>query len=209
MDEGCTIYLIRHGATRSNLERPPRLQGRGVNYGLCKVGRQQARQAGRLLAPLSLAAVYSSPMLRSVETAEIIASSHNLHVEMVADLHEVDVGEWEGRGWDEIERDYPDQHRLFFENPAEHGYVGGETLDELLRRILPCFEQIAADHPGHEVAVVAHSVVNRTLITHLLNLPMQFNRRISQQNGAVNVIRANRGQLKVKTVNSTFHLRDD
>ena len=116
----CWLYLVRHGATANNRARPPRVQGRRTDPGLSPVGRRQAEQTGRALAGLPLKRVYSSPLLRARETALAIAGPHGLSVEVVDDLVEVDVGQWEGRNWDEIQRTDPEAYRLFMLDAGVH-----------------------------------------------------------------------------------------
>ncbi len=91
----CIAYLIRHGATESNLADPPILQGRSINGPLSPRGQRQADQAAQCLSGHPLRAVYSSPLRRAQETAERVASVHRLRVLTLADITEVDVGAWE------------------------------------------------------------------------------------------------------------------
>ena len=69
--------------------------------------------------------------MRSRETAEIIAAPHGLVVQTIAEISEVDVGQWEGRSWVEIAQTEPDAYRQFQENCGQHGYAGGENLTQV------------------------------------------------------------------------------
>ena len=124
----CWLYLVRHGATDNNRARPSRLQGRRTDPGLSAEGLEQARQTGRFLADCRFDALYCSPLLRARQTAEAIAQPHGLSIRVVDELTEVDVGQWEGRAWDEVERTDPEAYRAFMADPATHGYLGGELL---------------------------------------------------------------------------------
>lgn len=205
-DRRTTIYLIRHGATASNEQTPPILQGSRVDSELSELGRLQAEATGRLLAGVRLDAVFSSPMARAVATAEAIARPHGLIVLKVDDLHEIDVGQWEGLDWGTISERTPVDYRRFMEDSGTHGYLGGESYQDVLNRILPRIEQLITDNEGQRMAVVAHKAVNRSLLAHVMGFGMRQAKDIPQDNCCVNVITARGSTLKLKTMNSVLHL---
>ncbi|MDA1054464.1 MAG: histidine phosphatase family protein [Planctomycetota bacterium] len=201
------MYLVRHGATANNLAIPPLLQGRGVDLELSDVGRQQATCAAALLAKQRLAAIYSSPLIRARQTAEIIAEPHELAVQLVPAIEEADVGRWEGRSWKEISRTEPESYRQFIADSANHGYLGGENMTQVLARIAPALAVLMQQHLGAEIAVIAHNVVNRVYVASLLGVPISRAREINQDNCGVNLIRFRRDEIKLLSLNSVFHLR--
>lgn len=207
--ESCIAYLIRHGATDNNIAHPPRLQGRGVDLGLSDQGHGQAERAARFLAEQPIAAVYSSPLLRAMETAEQIARCHQLSVIPIEALCEVDVGRWEGRSWEEIARTEPEAHRRFMEDAAEFGYPEGENMDEVLARVAPAFQHVFEAHLGEQVVVVGHNVVNRVFLAHVLGVPLAKARRVSHHNCGISILRyRDRDGVRLLTLNATFHLGD-
>lgn len=204
----CLLYLVRHGATENNVANPPRLQGRKSNLGLSPKGREQAADTARWLNAHPLAAVYASPLLRAVETAEAIAAPHRIAIELCEDFIECDIGAWEGRSWGEIEKTDAEAYRLFHHDASTHGYLGGENLSEVLMRVTPAFDAILSRHVGRAIAIVGHNVVNRVWLAHLLGMPLSAARGIPQENCGVNLIHYRDGTAKVWTVNSVSHLRD-
>lgn len=205
-DDACLMYLIRHGATPPNLVDPPIIQGAGINEPLADIGRLQAARAGEALKAAPLAAVYASPLLRAMETAEAVATPHGLPVTQVEALKEVEVGRWEGLSWDIIERDDPEAYQHFRSDPAVNGYPGGETLQGLLERVKGALELLLEQHVGEQIAVVAHSVVNRVYMGELLALPLNRAYPIRQDNCGINVVRWRGGAAKAVTVNGVQHL---
>jgi alpha-ribazole phosphatase len=205
-DHRTTLYLIRHGATASNEQVPPILQGSGVDSELSELGRRQAEATGKLLANVRLDALFSSPMARAVATAEAIATPHGLSVSTFEDLHEIDVGQWEGLDWGTISEQTPDEYRRFMEDSGTHGNLGGESYQDVLDRVLPRVEQLIAENEGQHIAVVAHKAVNRSLLAHLLGLEMRQAKDLPQDNCCVNVITGRAGQMKLDTMNSAMHL---
>ncbi len=202
----CLIFLVRHAATLHNLAHPPRIQGCGEDPPLSDVGRGQAASTARLLAQQPISAVYASPLQRAVETASIIAAPHRLTPVTIAALREVDVGAWEGRSWDEVERADPVAYARFHEDPARYGYAGGEHLQQVQQRVVPAVEELARRHRGQLVLVVGHHTVNRVLLATWLGVPLARARRIDQHNAGVNVIQFRQDHFQVRTVNAAFHL---
>ncbi len=200
------LLLIRHGATKINLENPPRLQGREPDVPLSPTGEQQAQQTARFLAPWPVAAVYSSPLLRARQTAQRIAQPHGLEVEVVEAIAECDLGHWAGLTWPEIMERDGDYYRRFLESPETIGYRGGENLTQVLQRTAPALERIGRNHTGQVVAVVAHNIVLRAYFCHLLGLPLKQWRAITQDNCGVNVVRWQARKTKLITLNAVFHL---
>ncbi len=202
----CWLYLVRHGATANNRARPPRLQGRRTDPALSEEGRRQARRTADFLAHAAIRAVYSSPLARARQTAEAIAAPHTLAVEIVDDLTEIDVGDWEGRTWEEIEATDREAYRAFMADPAANPYLGGETIGHAAARSTPVLQHLMEENPGRAVVAVAHNVVNRAWLAQLLGLPLGRYRSVPQDNCGVNLIRYRHGRAKAVTVNGVFHL---
>lgn len=202
----CLIYLVRHGATENNLADPPILQGCHVDLGLSPNGRRQADRTAGLLREYPIAAVYSSPLQRARETAEIVASPHQLTIKLAAGIAEVDVGQWERRSWREIKQTEPEAYRRFRADPATHGYVGGENLTQVQQRVSAAMGGIMTENLGRRIIVVAHNVVNRVFLASLLYIPLAKARTLNQDNCGVNLIRHCQGETEVMSLNATFHL---
>ncbi|MEE8451357.1 MAG: histidine phosphatase family protein [Thermoguttaceae bacterium] len=205
----CWLYLVRHAETDNNRARPRRLQGRRTDPGLSDEGRRQAEAVGRFLAGLPIDAVYVSPLLRARQTAEAIALPHRLSVEVVDDLREVDVGVWDGLDWDEVQRTDPEAYRRFMADASVHPYLGGENLTTVQKRVVPALEKLMARNVGRTVVAVAHNIVNRCCLAHLLHLPLAEFRTIPQENCGINVLRYREGRVKLVSINIAVHLYPD
>ena len=92
------------------------------------------------------------------------------------------------------------------EDSGKHGYLGGESYQDVLDRVLPPIDQLLRDFAGQSIAVVAHKAVNRSLLTNLLGLDMRHAKDLPQENCCVNIITAQAGNAKLKTVNSALHI---
>ncbi len=200
------LLLIRHGATTANEMRPYTLQGRSVDLDLSPTGQKQAKAVGEFLKSAPLNHVYSSPLKRAVQTAEQVALHHDLNVQTLSTIAEVDVGQWEGKSWDIIMAEFPDEYEKFINDPGDTPYLRGESYRDVLNRTEPAMKELFERHVGEVVAVVAHNVVNRAWLAHLLGLEMRLAKTLNQQNTCVNLIRHRGGETTLLTLNSHFHV---
>jgi broad specificity phosphatase PhoE len=168
-----TILLARHG--ESDWNRAKRWQGQS-DRPLTDLGRVQARALAERLAVTELDAVYSSDLQRARETAEIVARSRGLDVEVVAELREVDVGSWSGLTRSEAEQRFPEAYRRWV--AGGEGWDDGETYEQLSERVVGAVYAIAADHPGERVLVVAHGGSIRAVHATALGVDVHTYRRI-------------------------------
>jgi broad specificity phosphatase PhoE len=146
-----TILLARHGETDWN--REGRFQGH-ADPPLNRTGRAQAVDLSVALMAEQLAAVYSSPLRRALETAEVLAASHGLEPVPVDDLREVDVGSWSGLTRAEVEERFPAQFARWLD--YGQGWEDGETYEEMGRRAVDALLGLAAAHDGERVLAVTH-----------------------------------------------------
>ena len=200
------LLLIRHGATPANELRPYILQGSGINHPLSSTGRRQVERLVQALENTRINAVYCSPLQRALETAQALAKPRQLQIEAVDELIEVNVGAWEGLSWDQIRLQDPEACQRFLENPATSPYLNGESYQDVFDRAWPAVETIVSRHPGETIAVVAHNVVNRVCLAHLLGRSLKDAKQISQANTGVNVIVEEAGCFRLQTLNANLHL---
>jgi probable phosphoglycerate mutase len=146
-----TILLARHGETDWNREN--RFQGH-ADPPLNETGRAQAAELAAALADESLAAVYSSPLRRAFETAQIVATPHGLEPVGVDALREIDVGSWQGLTRAEIEERFPEQFARWLD--YEQGWDGGESYEEMGSRVISGLLELAAAHEGERILAVSH-----------------------------------------------------
>jgi broad specificity phosphatase PhoE len=146
-----TILFARHGETDWNRER--RFQGH-ADPPLNDRGREQAAELAGLLAGDGIRAVYSSPLRRALETAEIVADRLELPVVSVEALREINVGEWQALTREEVQARYPEAFARWLD--FETGWTLGESYEELGARVLAAVRLIADAHPGERVLLVTH-----------------------------------------------------
>ena len=178
------LLLVRHGETDWNRDR--RFQGH-ADPSLNEAGREQARALAEELAGAQIAIVYTSDLARARETAEIVAASIGTDVVSLRALREIDVGEWQGLTWPEIEARYPDGARRWHEDGC--GWEAGETYDQLAERIVAALRQIASDHPAQRVLIVGHGGTIRATRAFIDGVSVSESRRRIRAIGNCEVFR--------------------
>ncbi len=179
------LVLVRHAETEEAARG--RLCGR-LDVALGAAGRRQSDRLAACLAGETLAAVYSSPLARALETARPIAAEHGIEPLPVGAVRELDFGELEGMSSEEIEVRWPDVFRLWVEAPHRVRFRGGESLADLAARALPAVAEIRARHAGEAVALVTHGGVARVVLADALGLPPASVFRLDQAFAAVSVV---------------------
>ena len=146
-----TILLARHGETDWN--REGRFQG-WADPPLNATGRAQAVDLSVQLMAEELAAVYSSPLRRAYETAEVVAASRALEPVTVDALREVDVGSWSGLSRAEIEQRFPEQYARWLD--YGRGWEDGETYEQMVDRVVEALQELAEGRDGERILAVTH-----------------------------------------------------
>jgi alpha-ribazole phosphatase len=193
------IYLVRHCRVEPDDGRQ-RFNGH-TDVPLSERGMEQARGLERIFAGVELGAAFSSTLQRARVTAETAVASHGLPVTTHSGLREVNLGEWEGMTLDEVKQSYPDAFRAREADIAHYRIPGGESFADCARRAVPAFEEIVHNTRG-DLLIVAHGGVNRTLLCHLLGLPLRFMFRLRQDYACINVIELGGFETKLLLMNA-------
>ena len=180
------LYLVRHGATPLTME--DKFSGaEGVH--LSDQGRQQAQRLAERLQEREIAAAYTSPLERAVETTEIIIKPHGLSLTTLDGLREIRHGHWEGMTRREVEQRYLQEYTTWEEDPFTFAPEGGESGLSVLSRALPAIREIVVRHKDRIVLVVSHKATLRLLISSLLGFdPRGYRDRLDQAPACLNIL---------------------
>ncbi len=168
-----TVLLIRHGV---NPKVGKGLTGWLPGVSLNDEGRKQAEQVAAMLADVPVAAVYSSPLERAVETAEPLAREKRLEIIRNPDFGEVHFGEWQGKDFPYIQQD--SRWRLFNSYRSGTRAPGGELMLETQARMMRGLYALRDAHPGQTVAVFSHADAIKAAVCCLLGVPLDFHLRL-------------------------------
>jgi probable phosphoglycerate mutase len=180
------LFLVRHGATQLTAEN--RFSG-AVGVDLSDEGRHQVQCLARRLADDGIRAVYTSPLSRTVETAEILAKPHGLTPVRRDGLREISHGRWEGLTRQEVEERFPGEYEEWDSDPFTFAPDGGESGLAVLARALPVVREIVLANQGKNVLVVSHKATLRLILSSLLGFDARgYRDRLDQSPACLNVV---------------------
>jgi broad specificity phosphatase PhoE len=225
------LYLVRHGQSTGNVGGT--LMGQS-DHPLTELGEEQARAAAARLAPFGPMPLHCSDLPRAVATAERIAAAWGGRVVSDPRLREIDLGDYEGRSWEEFEADEK-LIAAFADDPYGTALPGGESLEHVEARVMAAVRDVLAAHgvgpdgglstdavasadasavatgfhaskPGANVCIVAHDGPIRAILNHYLGVPPEKWWTLSTTHGGVSLLELSGGWVNVRYVNATSHL---
>ena len=180
------LFLVRHGAT--GLSAEDRFAG-ATDVVLSLEGRVQVEQLAQRLAENKLAAIYCSPLQRTVQTAEIIAQPHGLEPIAKDGLREIDHGHWEGLRRADVEARFAEEYSAWEADPFTFAPQGGESGLSVMARSLPVIREIVLKHSDENVLVVSHKATIRLVIGSLLGFDVRgYRDRLDQHPACLNIL---------------------
>src|SRR6266478_1524007 len=180
------VFTVRHGATVMSAE--DRFAG-ATDVALSDEGREQTRRLAERLSREKVAAVYASPLGRTVETAQILAAPHKLEVQTRDGLREISHGRWEQMTRREVEKEFPEEAAEWEKDPYTFAPVGGESGLAVTARALPVLVELVRSHPGENILVVSHKATIRLLLSSLLGFdPRRYRDNLDQKPAALNIV---------------------
>jgi broad specificity phosphatase PhoE len=187
-----TIFLARHGESDWNVEE--RFQGHS-DRPLTERGRKQARALADLVGAEKIDAVYTSPLSRARETAEIVAARAGLEAVALPDLREVDTGSWSGLSRADVEARFPEGFARW--RSGGSGWENGESYDEMAERVIGALRKIAEDHPDGRVLVISHGGPIRAIHAAAEGLAIKDYRRLKpvEPNARLSAVAVESGRL--------------
>jgi probable phosphoglycerate mutase len=197
-------HLLRHGQTEHTPER--RYSGRN-ELPLSRTGRAEAEAAAARAGQLGVDAVVASPLRRTRETAEIVAASLGVPVELDDDLVELDFGDLEGLTLDEALAAHPLAVRRFTTDPTVRA-PGGESVAEVSARVARARRRLLDRHAGKTVLVVSHVTPIKLLLAAGLDVGDEVVHRVFLEAASLSTVAwSSDGRTSVRLVNDTSHLR--
>lgn len=161
------VWLIRHGEPSEEFRN--RCYG-SLDIALSDRGRAQMEEVGCFLKDEPIAAIYSSPKSRAIESARLVARP-NSSIRICDELREMDFGDFEGLSFDDIAARCPDLYRQWMQSPTRIRFPNGDCFGDMRDRVLAAFDQIQREWKDRTIAIVSHAGVNRVLLAWALHVP--------------------------------------
>lgn len=177
------VLFIRHGQPDYDSDRI--YDDRKLQIGLTTQGERQAQRTAECLASQDFVSIYTSPILRTHQTATYLADVTGQSLTTDHRLQERDFGQWNGLSFKEIEQQYPEQYRQWKQNKLEYTPEGGESMQQVSDRLLSFLAEVLPKHKGEQIAVFSHVGPIRLAITLAFQIPMQQYRQFQVDYAAI------------------------
>jgi probable phosphoglycerate mutase len=200
------ILAIRHGETDWNVGG--RIQGQ-LDVPLNEMGRWQVHRLALAVAEEPITAIYSSDLLRALETAQAVARGCSVAITTDVGLRERGFGSFEGLSYAEIDQRWPEMAARWRKRDPDFGAPGGETLRQFYARSIETATRLAALHPGETIALVSHGGVMDCLYRAATHLALDAPRTWELGNAAINRLLYTPQGFTLVGWADTYHLDDD
>ncbi|MFD2245332.1 histidine phosphatase family protein [Pontibacter ruber] len=196
------LMLIRHATTDSVGKR---FSGRTGSVHLNEEGKAQAEKLAQRLAHMPVKAIYSSPLERTVETAEPLARQLNIPTTIDEDFLELNFGEWTNRTFEELSGDPLFQR---FNSFRSHTRIpGGELMLEAQTRIVTGLHKLCERHPHETIAVVSHADIIKAAVAYYAGVHLDMFQRIEISPASVSIIDVYDENARLLLINDTGEIK--
>lgn len=177
-----TILLVRHGTTAATGKR----LGGWTDAHLDDKGVAQVEATAARLAGADIAAVYSSPIVRTQDTAKIIAKAVGKRVRTRKGLAEVDYGDWTDKSLAQLRT--RKLWKVIQQTPSRVTFPGGDSIRNAQRLVVDELEALAAEHPKDTIVAVSHADIIKSALAHFLGMPLDTFQRLHVSPASVSVL---------------------
>lgn len=176
-----SIYLVRHGQTKANVNK----KYCGItDSSLTDNGIKQINLVGELLKTKKIDKIYSSPLIRTVESSQIISQIINKEICINKDLSEINFGIYEGLTWSEATKIYPKETKIWSKKGLEYTFPKGESFIDVKNRVKNFF----INHNESDIAIISHAGTIKGALAYLYNMTLMDAWKIKVSNGSVILI---------------------
>ncbi len=194
-----SIIFLRHGQAKNNIERV--LAGRTEGVPLTEQGIQQAQNIAKFVEKMNVSKIYSSPIQRAKQTAEIVAKHNSLDLSFDDRLIELDMGKFTGMKYDEIFNTHGNVFMKFYSGDVEIAHNGVETFAEVKKRVLSIVDLCLNEHQDQNVLLVTHMDPIKAMLSTVMELKPESLFELIIANASLNVFRELGGNISLKALN--------
>jgi broad specificity phosphatase PhoE len=198
------LYLLRHGET--SYSRSGGHCG-WIDPELTAEGEEMALAFATTYRQVAWNAIYASPMKRTLATAQPIANSTALELQIRAGLKEINYGDWEGQSLTDVLAQYGDDYSQWKSEPAWHAPTHGETGLQVANRALAVIAEITHQYPSGNVLIVSHKATIRIILCNLLGIELgRYRDRLDVPACSVSIVTMSQGGPMLKSLGDRYHL---
>ena len=196
------IYIVRHGDIGQ--VRDKRYIGQS-DLPLSTLGEKQAILLKKVFSQVRLDYIVCSDFGRTRQTADIIASTHQIDSKACVELREINMGDWERKTFSEIRAKYPEEFKARGVDLANYRPPLGESFSDCAKRVIPVFEGLT-NSKASTLLIVGHAGVNRVILCHVLGIPLENLFRLEQSYGCINLMSYDGTNYQLKYINRQINV---
>ncbi|HPP06639.1 MAG TPA: histidine phosphatase family protein [Syntrophorhabdaceae bacterium] len=197
------IYILRHGETQWNKEEI--FRGRN-DIPLNEVGLKQAELASYYFKDKGIERIFSSPLLRAMQTAEAVSKTVGGDIEIVEEFIDINFGIWEGLTVKEVEKNFPEDFDIWVKSPQMLNIKGAETLEAVRKRIASGFERILSEK-SENLLIVTHRAICKIIVLFLLDMGNEFFWTMKFDPASITLLEKHSNRYLLVFSNDTCHLQ--
>ncbi len=194
-----SIIFLRHGQATNNTQRV--LAGRTSGIPLTEKGRDQAEKAAKFLEEMNISTIYSSPIERAKDTAEIVGKHNSIDVRIDDRLIELDMGKFTGMPYDEIFSSHGNVFMKFYNGELEIAHNGVETFADVKKRVLGMVDHVIENHPDENVVLVTHMDPIKAMLSTIVSFSAENLYELIIANASLNIFREYERKLSIAGIN--------
>jgi probable phosphoglycerate mutase len=194
-----SIIFLRHGQAKNNTERI--LAGRTPGIPLTEKGIDQAEKAAKFLEDMNISTIYSSPIQRAKNTAEIVGKHNSIDVKIDDRLIELDMGKFTGVPYDEIFSSHGNVFMKFYKGELEIAHNGVETFADVKKRVLGIVDHVIENHPDENVVLVTHMDPIKAMLSTVVSLSPENLFELIIANASLNIFREYKRKFSISGIN--------
>ncbi len=194
-----SIIFLRHGQAKNNTERI--LAGRTPGVPLTEEGVEQSEKAAKFLEEMNISTIYSSPIERAKNTAEIVGKHISIDVKIDDRLIELDMGKFTGKPYDEIFSSHGNVFMKFYRGELEIAHNGVETFEQVKKRIRDMVDHVIDNHPDENVVLVTHMDPIKAMLSTVVSFSPENLYELIIPNASLNIFREYKRKFSISGIN--------
>jgi len=194
-----SIIFLRHGQAKNNTERI--LAGRTPGVPLTEEGVDQSEKAAKFLEEMNISTIYSSPIERAKNTAEIVGKHISIDVRIDDRLIELDMGKFTGKPYDEIFSSHGNVFMKFYRGELEIAHNGVETFEQVKKRIRDMVDHVIDNHPDENVVLVTHMDPIKAMLSTVVSFSPENLYELIIPNASLNIFREYKRKFSISGIN--------
>ena len=199
------LILVRHVLTEDN--ELAKLSGH-IDSKVSEEGKKQIEKITEFLKYEKIDRIYTTTSSRTKETVKNLANINSIEIQQSEDLQEISFGDFEGKDFKEIQKNYPDEFNKMIEEGYEYTYPNGESLIDCYERVSKGIGFILNETPeDNTILICSHAGTIRNILTYLISNTFEYHWNFKIDNASVSIVEVDNGFAVINKLNDTSFLK--